>query len=536
MKDFFQRAAQRAQREILLERTSRKLRVMSEEIARMRVSSEKDHPVILFNASTRLENLSQNAGFSLVTGLALQVAGIPIVQFVCEQGLKPCVLGTWREDVHKNPPCAKCLKTSHKLFSHCETKFFKHQPNTELEEAISGLNLDELLHFEFHGNKLGEKVLPSLRWILRRHHLEDDENNRWLTGQYIVSAWNVFTQFKALIKEEKPRAVVLFNGMFYPEAMAREAAREENIPVFTHEVGMLPLSAFFTDGEATAYPVTIDNSFKLDSKMEKMLDDYLAERRRGDFVTAGVQFWPEMLGLNEDLQSKINSHAQMVPIFTNVVFDTSQSHANVVFEHMFTWLDTVLEQIDLHPETLFILRAHPDELRSGKESRQTVAEWVKARRTDERENVIFIPSDTYISSYELVDRAKFVMVYNSTIGLEAAASGKAVLCGGKARYTQVPTVFFPQSRDAFIQKMDDLVRKKTIQVPDEFQINAKRVLYSQLFRASLPFGDFLENDGIWRGYVQLKDFSVNDLSIENSKTMRVLLDGILNLNPFLLEE
>ena len=536
MKHWVNRALHRVQRELLLAESRRRLRAFVSDLQHREQVRRDSRPVIIFNASTRLENISQNAGFSLVTSLALQTADIPVIHFVCQRGLAPCVLGTIREDVQQEPPCAKCLNTSKVLFGSLDTWNFSFLPDTELEDTLADMTLDELLRFDYQDLRLGEKILPSMRWILRRHHLADNNEHRWLARRYILSAWSVYKQFSALLNEKKPRAVVLFNGMFYPEAMAREAAKNADIPVFTHEVGMLALSAFFTDGEATAYPVAIDNAFKLDTKMEKRLDDYLAERRRGDFITAGVRFWPEMKALDERLACKIDEFKQMVPIFTNVVFDTSQSHANVIFEHMFAWLDLVLGYIEKHPETLFVLRAHPDELRKGKESRETVAQWVCNHKVTERSNVVFIPSDTYISSYELVDCAKFVMVYNSTIGLEAAAAGKAVLCAGKARYTQIPTVFFPNSQNAFERMLEEFLEQKTIQIPEIFQINAKRVLYSQLYRASLPFSDFLENDGIWRGYVRLKKFTKRDLSPERSATIRVLLDGILNSHPFLLEE
>ena len=58
-------------------------------------------------------------------------------------------------------------------------------------------------------------------------------------------------------------------------------------------------------------------------------------------------------------------------------------------------------------------------------------------------NVVFIDSQEYISSYELIQRSKFVMVYNSSIGLEAALMGKPVLCGGQGRYTQIPDRLLP---------------------------------------------------------------------------------------------
>ena len=45
-------------------------------------------------------------------------------------------------------------------------------------------------------------------------------------------------------------------------------------------------------------------------------------------------------------------------------------------------------------------------------------------------------------------RAAFVLIYNSTIGLEASIMGVPVLCAGSARFTDFGTVFFPASAKA----------------------------------------------------------------------------------------
>ena len=93
------------------------------------------------------------------------------------------------------------------------------------------------------------------------------------------------------------------------------------------------------------------------------LEADLQKRLQGDFSMAGIQFWSEMRGLPEELLQKADSFKQVVAVFTNVIFDTTQLHANRVFPDMFAWLDTLLEVFKAHPETFFVLRAHPDEAR-----------------------------------------------------------------------------------------------------------------------------------------------------------------------------
>ncbi|MDO9546560.1 MAG: hypothetical protein Q7J07_07400 [Pelolinea sp.] len=298
---------------------------------------------------------------------------------------------------------------------------------------------------------------------------------------------------------------------------------------------MLPFSAFFTYKEATAYPVNIDGDFQLSKSQEMRLDDYLEKRFQGKFQTAGVRFWPEIQHFSPALLEKINKYTDVVPIFTNVIFDTSQSHANTIFEHMFCWLDIVVDEVKKHPETLFIIRAHPDEIRPGKESHESVSEWVENNNFAEIPNLEFIPPDKYISSYELIAAAKFVMVYNSTVGLESSIMGKPVLCAGKARYTQIPTVFFPDSKGSYINLLEEFLGADSIEQPITMRENARRVLYSQLFRASLPFDQFLKEDGVWRGYVRLRNFAPDDLLRGRSEVIDVVLDGILKKQSFIRE-
>ncbi|HET6596355.1 MAG TPA: hypothetical protein VFG81_12060 [Anaerolineales bacterium] len=507
-------------------------------------------PIVFFKASTGIDDLSWNSGFHLLASWALRLQGIPVAYFACHSGMSHCVLGTNREDVRKAPPCKSCIYQSRTLYadipgnkytgkpinrslSHVE--WFDFHRDEHLAKRLENLSLKDLTRFEWQNMPLGSLCLPGLRWILRIHHLNDDESTRYLLREYILSAWNVAQKFSKFLDETKPRAVVVFNGQFYPEAVARTIALRRGIRVITHEVGLQPASAFFTEGEATAYPIHIPDAFELNEEQNAKLDAYLARRFQGDFTMAGIKFWADMKGLDESFLQKAARFKQIVPIFTNVIFDTSQPHANVVFEDMFDWLDMTLDVIREHPETLFVVRAHPDELRVRKASRETVEGWVASRAVDKEPNVVFVSPRETLSSYELIQRSKFVMVYNSTIGLEASILGAPVLCAGKARFTQYPTVFFPQTVEAVRRKLKEFLEAEKIEVPSEFKRNARRFLYYQLFRTSLPFGEFLE-PSVRTTQTRLKSFALSQLSPENSKAMEAIFDGLLNNGDFLLKE
>lgn len=533
---------------------------MAWRVARAAPAPRDMRPVAFFKVSSGLDDLSWNSAFHLLTSWGLRLQGIPVAYFACQRGMSRCVLGTNRHNPAQPPPCRSCVFQSQTLYagvpvnrlsgwrvdrlasserlsgfqmSQATVTWFTFERDAKLDAALEALSLNELMTFTWQGMPLGELVLPALRWILRRHHLVDEDETRFLYREYILSAFNVARRFEQFLDAVQPQAVVVFNGQFYPEATAKWVAKQRGLRVITHEVGLQPMSGFFTEGEATIYPIEIPDSFELTEAQNARLDAYLEQRFQGNFSMAGIRFWPSMKGLDESFLKRAARFRQIVPVFTNVIFDTSQPHANTVFPDMFAWLDLVLETARQHPETLFVIRAHPDEARPGKESQESVAEWVQTRRAAELPNLVFVPPQEYLSSYELIARSKFVLIYNSTIGLEASILGAPVLCAGKARFTRYPTVFFPQSIPEYRATLEEFLAAETVTAPPEFRRNARRFLYYQLFRTSLPFGEFLER-GVLPVNARLKMFEPGQLL--QSRSIQTVTKGLLENSDFLLDE
>lgn len=507
---------------------------------------DPDNPTVaFFVASTRITGISLNAAFAYLTACGLQVAEIPVVYFACQSGMNRCVMGTNTQDYSQPPPCKACISQSRRLFAHAPVVDFTFYAEERLIQDLEKKSIEELSQFQYQTAPemgidgdipLGSLVLPSVRWITRLHHLPDDDKTRSLYREYIQSAWRVATEFTRFLDQVNPQVLVVFNGVLFPEATARWIAQQRGLRVITHEVAFRPFSAFFTDQQATAYPIDIPEDFELNRDQNQKLDQYLEKRFQGKFTMAGIQFWPEIQKMDDEFEKKVSQFEQVVPVFTNVIFDTSQVHANSVFSTMFDWLELVLKIIKNHPEILFVIRAHPDELRAGKQSRESVPKWIEENGVNKINNVIFIAPNQYLSSYELIQRSQVVLVYNSSVGLEASLMGKVVICGGLARYTDHETVFFPQSAAEYEKMVDQFLDSSSSKTaPSQHQRNARRFMYYQLFKASIPFGEFLENH-TQPGYVRLKPTNWRQLKTENSIPMKTLVDSIVDEKPFLMKD
>jgi hypothetical protein len=491
-------------------------------------------PIIFFNTTARLEGLNLNAAFSMITSWGIQLAGRRVYHFSCHSGMSHCVLGAGLGDPKAQPPCQECIKDTGWFTGAAPTIWFDYQEDPELRIQLNNTSVSKLKEFKYNDRPLGRLVLTSLRWILRRHHLNDDEITRYIYCEFILSAHNIAEKFSQFIEEINPETVVVFNGLQYPEATVRWIAKQGGIRVITYEVNLQPFSAFFTDGQATEYSLNIPESFVLTEEQNRVLDQYLQLRFKGDFKMAGIKFWSAMDQLPADFLSFAEGFEALVPVFTNVIFDTSQAHANTIFPQMFAWLDLVKQTAEKYPRILFVIRAHPDEMRKGKSSQESVVSWAAEQEFENLPNVMLIGPDETLSSYELIQRSKFTMVYNSSIGLEATLLGSPVLCAGKARYTQYPTVFYPDSLTEYKDLLTSFLVADEIHLPAHLYENGRRFLFYQLYRASLPFGEFLI-DNPSSGYVQLRRFSWKKLLPGGSAVVDCVVNGILNGDEFILE-
>ena len=173
IRDFYK---QRIQRGLVRRLNNLKIAGMARQVAKSE-PQPSGAPVVFFKASTGIDDLSWNSGFHLLASWAFRLKGIPVAYFACHSGMSKCVLGTNRDDPHKEPPCKTCISQSETLYTDVNgmaesqrsgVKWFDYQTDSQLKKAIESLSLQELMTFEWQNIPLGLLCLPGLRWILRR--------------------------------------------------------------------------------------------------------------------------------------------------------------------------------------------------------------------------------------------------------------------------------------------------------------------------------------------------------------------------------
>lgn len=519
--------------QLAIRRRAWRIRAIEQEVREieMRYNRNRQAPILFFNATSGPGSVSFHALAGLLVSWALRVAGQKVIHLVCHHGMQKCVQGTNLRDLNQPPPCDQCFKRRSELFPpdiswYLEADYESGDDLLEFEQY----SLDDLIGFVYQGVNLGLLCLPSVRWTLCRHHLTAVPQAERLFGEYLRAGIGIVKTFECLIEECAPRSVVVFNGTFFPEAIVRTLAFNKGLSVVTYEGGYRPYTLFLSHDAATAYPIQVPNNFEMSAKENTELDRYLAQRMQGNFAMGGVRFWPEMKSISPELMRKAETYRQVVTVFTNVVFDTSQTHANTIFESMFDWLDDTMKLAAAHPENLFIVRAHPDELRPGRESQEPVEEWLKVRGYLKLPNLVFIAPTEYVSSYDLIQISQFCIVYNSTISLEATLLGTPVVTGGRTKESREGVTHAPTSRVAYRNLVRLFLKGSVPPIPEAWQQRARRFMYFMLFRTPLDMSAFVEPLSIY-GYT-IKPFNALALHPDNSQEMHIIFNGIINGTPF----
>lgn len=494
-------------------------------------SPPRQPPVVIFDSERQLTRLNWHTATSRAIGWALRLAGQSVVHVVCERGVPQCLFsGAERRVPDLRPPCSSCTYLRRQFYPEALTRSIQYNSGAwaHLEkELLNGTSWRDLESFRYGDLQVGELCVPSVRWLLRRHDVATESAAHALLARFALGSVSIAESFGQLLDQLQPRAVVVYNGAFYAEATALAVAHKRGIPVVTHEIGWIHGRIFLSHGVATRYQIDMPSGFEMTSGEEQELDAYLAKRFSGNFKMGVTRFWPEMHRLSPDLKEKMSHFRQVVSIFTNVIFDTSQLYANTVFHDMFEWLSETVALAAEAKDTLFVIRVHPDELL--KDSQETVTAWFCMQPESNLPNVVLIPADEYISSYELIQSSKFVIVYNSTVGLEAMILGKRVICGGETRYLNVTAAIRPVGAAEYRQLLRAYLGADQLMLGDHDRKQARRYLYYTYFRACLDLSKWIGLDPLL-GPRQLGDAS--SFHPDNSVEMNILARGILNGEPF----
>lgn len=253
-----------------------------------------------------------------------------------------------------------------------------------------------------------------------------------------------------LLNDICPSYIVLGGGGYGLSGLWMDVAKAKNIRTASVDSGksILLLS---TDGIA-ANLEDIPRAFNLLQADGMILDEAKAElfRRKNGTDRFGSQ-----------IASIGRSYCFSVVLPLNQSYDLSALERHRVFSSQTEWiLETIKWVLDNTNETIAI-RRHPIEriaiYQSNDDYRKNIAEMFGAN-----DRVMFIDSGDDVNTYDLIEEAKVVVPYISTVGIEAAALGKVVVTEGSSCYADLGFVWSAHTREEYFSLLDKALKGELI--------------------------------------------------------------------------
>jgi len=361
-------------------------------------------------------------------------------------------------------------------------------------------------------------ALSSTRRFLKKHHLDLTADPDATVYESLLESAVLLTDVVNGLLDSRDDVVasVGMDGAYIYGGLPQVIAGQHGIPVNNYCVG-------YTDGtllvgnENVRSPMFTDPDF-----VEEFLSTPLSEARRNavDEMMAGRRDGSKVrIKWSGDSSAGIDIEGDtVVSMFTNLMWDASlEVEHDAAFEGAYDWIDTTISELAGRDGVTLVLKPHPAESYRG--TNESVTDWLDANYDPLPENVVALDPDTDVGPYKLLAATDHALVWNSTIGLEAAYDGIPTVVSGVAHYRGYDFTFDAHGPAEYRSLLADFDREMT----EAMRARVRRYAYLLFVARQIDFPFFETIDG----KRQLLSARHDQLAPGN-ENIDTIVDGILN--------
>lgn len=435
-------------------------------------------------------------------GHALAARGVDVRFVLCDGLSGACDI--YRENINPRQPisCLECqaktASTMHELATPYAWLGTYLDPRVEHEalDFVARLPRHRLLEAEWDGLPIGAWCSASAHTQFRAARLEVlDPKVETAVREFLLGTIKVARATETLYEVERPDTVALLNGRFFAHWAAIELAERRGIRWITHERGLQKDTIRFARGARLHDLVTNERiwdewgAVPLSAEELERTAQILDERRHGQNYSRLVFSPPQQDATEVRARLQLDDRP-LVAVFNSSDDETAAfpERRAGAFPEPRDFLPAVVELARRRADLQFAIRLHPNiaKARAGKND-DALAHGLAIAASAPSNVRVVQPADE-ISSYSLVDLASAVMVYGSTIGLEAAGAGKPVLCMARSTYSHTGCalqVDRPEELEPALERALD--RTPAAEAGRERTRRALRWTYRYFREYSIPF-------------------------------------------------
>ena len=424
----------------------------------------------------------------------------------------------------QTPPESIIAKYLENFFSSTKTTFSAVRVKLERKVELKGLfasstNITDLQKIQYDEVNVGMAVSSFLLSLTKDSDPILNQYRR-LINNLELTFYQIFGYFDSLNLDSSEDEIWVCNGRPFHERVVFEYALSESIPIKFYEIG--------GDGSNQERWILHDNSphnrikhqdsikqhFELSNPNLSLIDNWFQSQRPGG---------QNVFARNFHLSIESNSLYDFY-----VFFSSSDDEVSAISQDWIsswkTQLNAVNELISFfaqRPDLKLVIRVHPNQKNKSKNDRNKWKSLVSHSR-----NVFIYNFDSNINSYELLSKAKGVITYGSTIGVEASYLKKPAALLSNSRWDCIiPQEYLKNSED--IESWINKVNKN--EMFDNSQLE-------ECYLGSLMWGYYMQTAGNKWSFLKIKrDFRKVNVGYLGGKSLKpyFLVIGITRVIRFL---
>lgn len=329
-------------------------------------------------------------------------------------------------------------------------------------------NSEELKYVEYNGVKVGLSILSYYISYTREMNFEIDDILKNKFDNIIQYVCGSVDSFMFILQEYQPELIKSYNGRYYENRFIYDLAISKGIVYHSLEVvgghgepyypihfpGNLPHSISLN---TLLINKTWTESKKSDDTKKKIASTFYEKRANGLVSCDVVYTSSQILGL---LPCDFDRSKRNIAIFNSSADEMAAiggewEDATTLFSSQYECVKYILQHAsnDMH----FYLRIHPN-LKDIKYTYHTDL----YKLSDEFKNITIIEPKSPISSYALMNACEKVVVFGSTMGVEACFWGKPVILIGTAFYAFLDVCYKVTNKEDILKLLiEDLPPKSS---------------------------------------------------------------------------
>jgi hypothetical protein len=473
--------------------------------------------------------------FSLVgmIGQALRIRGAEATALLCDRFLPGCTLqkvdhfeSACTRWCHKNAgPFAEAMALPH----HWYGEFITEDEIAHCDQVASQITPADMRTLEYLGIPLGRHIALSVESFFKVGSF-DPENPAMLAKArgFVRSAMYLTHVGLRAVDRFRIDKVLLEDGKKVNWGVIRSVAFHKGIPVDCIRAGLRGHSIRFEydrPPEAMLLMPEWENwkHLPLTAAQETALDQYLARREKVPFEHRGAEWQAHLADLDEvrrrvDLPAPVAG--RVFSMFPNVSFDAGLTSTTTAFKTANEWIAQSIRFIADRPEHHLLVKVHPAECRRN--AQDPLIPYLTQQFPALPPNVHLVPPDSGITAQAIARLSDWVLVYTSTVSVEAAAIGKPVMLVGGGWNSGRGFTQDIRSAPEYFEKLSAICSGQW-NPPHPLEM-ARRYAYAFFFRSNIPVNHYSVLD---LGVTSLNINSLEDLAPGRDRSMDTVCRTIL---------